>query len=301
MPCLRHPIVAPSLVSLESHEAGVKRLLSIVGRLALIASMTGGAGLALAQAPSGERVVLAPHRAVYELALDGAKPSKTIERARGRIVFDFTGDACDGYALAFRQVTELVPGEGAPRTIDARTTSFEEGDGGSYRFKTESTSGGAPETVDGTARKSGGGYEVRLTAPKPETFRDATDVMFPNAQMKAIIAAARAGQTTLNVRLYDGANTGKEVYETLAVIGKRLTTSPAEAPLQKPEFEKLARWPVSISYFKAGSGEQTPSYSIAFELYENGMTGAIRLDYGSFALRGTLSRLDPLPASDCRK
>jgi hypothetical protein len=85
------------------------------------------------------------------------------------------------------------------------------------------------------------------------------------------------------------------------VIGRKITAPAAEAPLRKPEFEKLARWPVTISYFKVGSGESTPAYTVSFELYENGVTGAIRLDYGSFALRGTLTRLDLLPASDCSK
>ncbi len=56
-----------------------------------------------------------------------------------------------------------------------------------------------------------------------------------------------------------------------------------------------------MSYFKVGSGETTPSYTISFELYENGVTGAVRLDYGSFALRGTLTRLDLLPQADCAK
>ena len=56
-----------------------------------------------------------------------------------------------------------------------------------------------------------------------------------------------------------------------------------------------------MSYFKVGSGEATPSISISFELYENGVTGAVRLDYGSFALRGTLTRLDLLPRQDCAK
>ena len=116
-----------------------------------------------------------------------------------------------------------------------------------------------------------------------------------------MIQAARAGQKTLSVRLYDGANSGKEVYDTLSIIGKRIEAEPSEKPLQRPEFEKMARWPVTISYFKAGSGESTPSYSITFELYENGVTGAIRLDYGSFALRGTLTRLDLLPQEPCAK
>lgn len=273
--------------------------LGLAGLSGAVAILAAGQVFAQPQAPG--RVVLAPHRAVYDLVLDPTKPAKSIEAARGRIAFDFTGDACEGYALSFRQVTQLTSSEGGPRVIDARTTSFEGGDGGSYRFKTESSIGGPAEVIDGTAEKSGGGYEVKLRAPKAETHREANDALFPNAQMKAVIAAARAGKTTLNVRLYDGANSGKEVYDTLSVIGKRIVSKPSETPLQTPEFEKLARWPVTMSYFKVGSGEATPSYTISFELYENGVTGAVKLDYGSFALRGTLTRLDLLPAQDCAK
>lgn len=272
-----------------------------VGIAALM--LAGGPAWAQANAaqPAPDRVVLAPHRAVYDLVLDNAKPSGNIETAKGRIAFEFTGDACEGYALSFRQVTQLGT-EAGPRVIDARTTSFEAGDGASYRFKTESSSGGAtPETVDGTAEKNSGGYEVKLRQPKAEIHRDGADALFPNAQMKAVIQAARTGKHTLNVRLYDGANSGKEVYDTLSVIGKRIESEPSEKPLQRPEFEKMARWPVTISYFKVDSGESTPSYSISFELYENGVTGAIKLDYGSFALRGTLTRLDLLPQEACVK
>jgi len=271
-------------------------LAGLLGTAAVLA-----AGAASAQVQSGGRVVLAPHRAVYDLVLEPSKPARNIEAARGRIAFDFTGDACEGYALSFRQVTQLNSSEGGPRTIDARTTSFEAGDGASYRFKTESSTGGAPEVIDGSAEKAGGGYEVKLRAPKAETHREAADALFPNAQMKAVIEAARAGKSTLNVRLYDGSNSGKEVYDTLSVIGKRIEAKPSEGPLQTAAFEKLARWPVSMSYFKVGSGESTPSYTISFELYENGITGAVKLDYGSFALRGTLTRLDLLPVQACAK
>ena len=274
--------------------------LGLAGFLAAAAAVANGP--LAAQPQSTGRVVLVPHRAVYDLVLDNGKAARNVESARGRIAFDFTGDACEGYALSFRQVTQLQSGEGGPRVIDARTTSFEAGDGASYRFKTESSASGAPpETVDGLASKSGDGYEVKLSAPKAETHREPLAAMFPNAQMKAVIQAARAGQNTLNVRLYDGANGGKDVYETLSVIGKRVDAKAVEAPLQRPEFENLARWPVTMSYFKVGSGESTPSYTISFDLYENGITGAVRLDYGSFALRGTLTRLDLLPQADCAK
>ena len=55
---------------------------------------------------------LAPHRAVYDLKLKEAHGQRSLQSARGRIVYDFSGTACDGYTLKFRQVTELDSGEG---------------------------------------------------------------------------------------------------------------------------------------------------------------------------------------------
>ena len=44
--------------------------------------------------------------------------------ARGRILYDFSGSACEGYALQFRQVSELNSGEGKMTLSDLRSTSW---------------------------------------------------------------------------------------------------------------------------------------------------------------------------------
>ncbi len=45
------------------------------------------------------------------------------------------------------------------------------------------------------------------------------------------------------------------------------------------------------------NGDQTPAYTISFDLYENGVSRALKLDYGDFALRGELKSLDVSPAT----
>jgi hypothetical protein len=40
---------------------------------------------------------------------------------------------------------------------------------------------------------------------------------------------------------------------------------------------------------------------LGFELYENGISRALRLDYGGFALRGELSALELLKATPCKQ
>ena len=47
--------------------------------------------------------------------------------ARGRILYDFSGNACEGYALQFRQVSELDNGEGKVTLSDLRSTTWEDG------------------------------------------------------------------------------------------------------------------------------------------------------------------------------
>ena len=255
-----------------------------------------------ASAETGLR--LAQHRAVYDLSLArSAGGSRGVENARGRIVLDFTGDACDGYATKYRQVTVLESGESGSRTSDLRTTSFEAADGQSFQFKTEQASDQrASETLDGRAELRAGALVISLRQPKREDHTFPGDTHFPTAHMKRLIEAARTGGQTASIKVFDGSDDGRKVYDTLAVIGRRIepAESAAEAPLRQEAIANVARWPVTLSYFSPGQGERTPIYVISFELYENGVSGALRLDYGGFALRGEMTGLELLPDTACR-
>ena len=252
-----------------------------------------------------DKVIFAPHRAVYDLKLDTSKPSRSVDSATGRIAFDFTGDACEGYALSFRQVTEINSAETGSRQIDVRTTNFEDPDSRLFRFKTQSMLGGAlADRVDGTAEKQNTGYRVQITQPKRDRFDFAADVIFPSEHLKRIVQAGLKGQSTFNVQVYDGSDDGKQVYDTFAVIGRKVepsNLSTLEEAAKRLELQKLNRWPVSISYFKTGSGEVNPSYAISFDLFENGITRALVLDYRDFRMTGELVKLDLMPLSSCAK
>ncbi|HEV2605037.1 MAG TPA: cell envelope integrity EipB family protein [Microvirga sp.] len=256
-------------------------------------------------AEGGAPVQLVPHRAVYDLSLLRSQGSQGVEGARGRIAFDFGGDACEGYTLKYRQVTVLESNESGPRTLDVRTATFESGDGRSMRFKTDSTLQGLPDdNVDGEAKAEAGGIAVRLKTPKAEAFSLPGAAVFPSEHLKRLIRAAQAGETSLAIKLFDGSDDGKKVYDTYAVIGRRIEPGAGanlEGAAKQEAVSKLARWPVSVSYYKAGAGDQVPVYAISFELYENGISRALRLDYGDFVLKGEMQSLEVLPASACQK
>ena len=116
-----------------------------------------------------------------------------------------------------------------------------------------------------------------------------------------LIKAAAAGQRIVEARVFDGAPDGRKVYDTLAVVGSTVKEEAGVEALKKSELSDAVRYPVTVSYFEPGVGERTPTYVLGFELYDNGISRALRLDYGGFALRGELTSLELLKSTPCNR
>jgi hypothetical protein len=260
------------------------------------------------QAPD-DGVVLAPHRAFYKLKLARTNGSRTINGVQGRILYDFSGSACEGYALKFRQISDLGSAEGQDALSDLSATSWEDGTAKKYRFTSQNKiNQQTSDSVDGHADRKPDAVAVTLDKPGGKTFNIPAGVVFPTEHMRKIIAAARAGKKLLEVMIYDGSENGEKLYNTLTVIGHAIAPGeqpPDDAAANSPEMAKLTRWPVTVSYFdrnpaKERSGEETPAYSISFELYENGISRALMLNYADFSISGELVSLDVKKAKPCK-
>jgi hypothetical protein len=248
------------------------------------------------------------HQALYELKLVKSRGTNAINSARGRILYNFSGSACEGYTSEFRQVSELDNGEGKRTLSDLRSTSWEDGDGKSYRFKISTRMNDAASSpVDGMAERSGDQITVRLKQPEAKTFTLDGTTVFPTEQIQRIIAAAREGKSLLQIAVYDGSDNGQKLYDTLTVIGKPIAPNqakPTDAVAGQAAFATLTRWPVTISYFDRAAGEktgeQTPVYAITLELYENGVSRALMLDYGNFVLSGEMTSIEMKDTKPCK-
>ena len=289
------------------------------GRVARVAAMTttalvmlGGITLAApAQTPapdaSSARIAptaahLAAHRAVYDLTLGKAEGSNAPAAATGRIAFDFTGSACEGWVMNFRQLTQLQPAEGEQRTSDMRSSTYEDGEGKSFRFTSQTLVNGRPsDSIDGSASKSGdGALSLKLARPAPAKVDLDATVVFPTEQIERLLAAAHADEHTVTMKVFDGSDTGQKIYDTLAVIGRPLDVPPPDKGVQIEAMTNVPRWPVSVSYFDSKKQDGTPEYILSFDLYDNGVSGALKLDYGDFELAGELTQLDLLPQKTCK-
>jgi hypothetical protein len=273
--------------------------------VACAVAMVSGAVLmsrARAFTPVGE---LASHRAVYELQLAQSHGSSSTVSARGRILYDFDGSACEGYKLEFRQVSELDNGEGKVTLSDLRSNTWEDGEAKNFHFKSENyLNDRLVDAVDGQAIRQAGDIAVALTKPKDATLSLDRSIVFPTEHVRRIIDAARAGKTILEFPVYDGSENGEKIYNTLTVMGHVIPPNervPTDAAVGQQALAGLSRWPVTVSYFDRNKavGEQTPVYAITFELYENGISRALLLDYNDFAISGELKSLEIRDAKPC--
>ncbi|HEY1546013.1 MAG TPA: cell envelope integrity EipB family protein [Xanthobacteraceae bacterium] len=262
---------------------------------------------AAAAAPAAAGVVLTPHRAIYDLRLQRTRGRGDIESVRGRIVYDFSGSACTGYALNFRQVSELDSSEQSKSVLsDVRSTTWEEAGAKHFRFSSENyINETSVEKVEGNAQRDADHVEVKLAKPQDKAFDLDHAMVFPTEQLRLIIEAARAGKTILELPVYDGSDNGEKVFSTMTVIGHEIPPDVKvdDAAAGQAALAGLKRWPVTISYFDSNStkgGEQTPTYAISFELYENGISRALQLDYDDFVVSGTMSGLDIKETPECK-
>jgi hypothetical protein len=252
-------------------------------------------------------VALIPHRAIYDLSLGTTRGNSQLAGVRGRILYDFGGSACQGYSLDFRQVSELDSGEGKVSTSDLRSTTWEGADAKSFKFTSQNfVDQNLIDSVDGRAEREPTKTAVALEKPQQKKLSLGAGVVFPTEHMVRVIKAARAGQAVLSFPVYDGSETGDKVFDTLTVIGHEIKPDERnhdDAAAAESRLTSVPRWPVTVSYFEGGkkenNTEQTPAYAISFELYDNGISRALALDYNNFVINGKLASLDIKDAAPC--
>ena len=249
---------------------------------------------------------LVPHRAIYDMELDRAEDGTGISALNGRMVYEFSGSACEGYSVSFRFVTEFQDVSGGSQVTDLRSSSYENPKDASFQFFSQTyVDQKLVEKTRGTARQDDGTKTVELQEPGERALTISGKTLYPTEHLSKVIEAARAGKSFLGADVYDGSETGDKVYATTAVIGAPVTE---DVPLSDEPAAAISRikqaeaWPVTIAYFDPAqeqNGEQTPVYQMTFLLYDNGISRQLKMDYGQFSLRGKLRQLELHEETGC--
>ncbi|ASP36598.1 hypothetical protein CHH27_03450 [Labrenzia sp. VG12] len=278
-----------------------------VGALFCAAALVIGQGTPVLAAGAGASAgqKLAPHRAVYDMKLGDTEEQAGIAGLSGRMVYDFSGNACEGYSVNFRFVTEFQDTNGGSQITDLQTTSFEEPAAASYQFLSKTfVDQKLVEETRGTAHAGADARTVELKQPAEKSLEIGGDVLFPTEHLLAILKAADENVHFLAADIYDGAETGEKVYATTTVIGTRAVNDlQGNADAVAASLDGETYWPVTVAYFDPSkddaSGELMPVYQLAFRLYENGISSHLKLDYGDFTIHGKMASLELYEEGDC--
>ncbi|HUS95977.1 MAG TPA: cell envelope integrity EipB family protein [Hyphomicrobiaceae bacterium] len=289
---------------------GLQRYWQATGAVcAVSAVLVTAAGAAMAAAP----IALVSHRAVYDITLDRTSAGSGVAELSGRMVYELKGNSCKGYEQTIRFVTRTENPKGKSTITDLRSLYWENADATKFRFETSQFQNDqlTEETV-GNATRASPTAPLSVTIKKPKNGRQSMpgSIMLPVQHSREILNAARAGKRVFTSDLYDGSEKGTKIYETTAIVGERRkpgydSTLPPFKAAGKSGSEVLQSqpaWPVSLSYFnrtQKPAGDEVPVYELAFMFYENGVSRKLLIDYGEFAIRGTLSQLEMLDPGTC--
>jgi hypothetical protein len=243
---------------------------------------------------------LVSHRAIYLLHLAEASGNNAPASADGMISYDFSSD-CDFYAQTLRQAVDMQPQEGRRQVSESRVSTYEDWRGQDFRFATNET-GARGEDVEGRAQRGGdGALAIALSSPRPQKISADAAVLFPTQHIAKLIRSAARGEKILLARVFDGSADGRKIYDVTAIIGDPRATPDEDRVAQAPQLRGLRRWPVSLAYFAEDRHDGLPDYVLNYDLYENGVSTHLRLDYGDYSLVGELERIEFPPQARCRK
>ena len=250
--------------------------------------------------PAAAAPALLPHRAVYEVSLAalGNDMGEGGAAMSGRMVYEFNGNACEGYTVNYRFVLQTADSDGQTTVNDMRMSTFEDGAGESFEFLSQNyTNQILTDETKGAATRADAAIAVDLAKPEDRSVTLPGGAVFPTAHLISVLEAAIAGERLVEAEVFDGQEPADRLFRTTSLIGVAKTAAPAA---EEAQIGTSRRWPATVSYFDASKGgDLTPEYTVSFDLWDNGVTSDLVMDYGSFTLKGRLADFEVLPASAC--
>lgn len=263
------------------------------------------AGLFLGCVSCSQAVTLASHRAIYDLEISRMDRSSGYSDVQGRLAYEVTGSACEGWAVNYRIANRYVQPEKAAQLLDTQLSTWESGDGLEMNLNQKQF---VDSTLDSeeklNIKRPRAGVEASgiMTKPKDLEFTISPDAVFPSTHQTRLLTGALEGKTRDVSMVFDGSD-GEKTYKAISFIGKKREPGTFELDKANPQTEPLraiASWPMSISYYAADNSTDTPAYQASFNMYENGVSTDLTLDYGSYALKGKLAKLEMLKTDTCK-
>lgn len=254
---------------------------------------------------SASAATLVSHRAIYDLEVSKMSDNSGYSSIEGKLAYELTGSVCEGWAVNYRIANRYVEAEKGSRVLDTQLTTWESGDGLEMNLSQKQF---IDNTLDSEERlvvkrpKPGAEANGTMTLPKELEFKVLPQALFPSTHQTKILEAARQGLTRDSSLVFDGSD-GEKMYRAITFIGKKRAPGTFALDQSNPQTEtvrNLPSWPMTVSYYPAEDDQAAaPIYQASFNVYENGVSTDLLMDYGSYVLKGKLTKLDLLKSAPC--
>ncbi len=261
-----------------------------------LAAVIFGSAITWGMAAPSAAADLAGHSAAYSMTLKSAASGSGVAAVKGAMIYNFA-DSCDGWTVENRTSFTLYYEEGAEIETQWSFLTWEAKNGLSYRFRVNTVRDGQViEDMQGIATLEGKGKKGKatLTRPKAMTIDLPAGTLFPSEHTLRLIEHAQSKGKVFSRVVFDGMSLDSP-FELNAIIGTPQT------PDKKPSSPLLARpgWQVRMAAFPYYSQDTTPDYEVSLRYRDNGVAEDIVQDYGNFAIRATLDKIEAAKKPDC--
>jgi EipB-like len=249
---------------------------------------------------------LAPHRAIYDLELSRTDRNSGYSNIEGKLAYELTGSKCEGFAVNYRMANRYTLPEKPVQLFDTQLTTWESGDGLEMNLSQKNfldSNLTSEERLKVKREKKDGEGKGSMTLPQELEFSLPAEALFPSTHQMKLLDEAKQGVTRDASIVFDGSDSEK-TYKAISFIGKLRAPGTFALDNDNPQADVLSKipsWPMTISYYSTeDKSVETPAYTASFNIYENGVSTDLLLDYGSYAMKGKLSKLDMLKSDDCK-
>ena len=255
--------------------------------------------------PSVWGAELVAHRAIYDLELVRGGGGADFTNAGGKMYLDWN-DVCDGWTMTQHVRLFFSNANGPTMQNDFSFSSWESRSGKNFRYSMLSkTNGEVNERVEGKAHIDPVTGMGKATFTKPTKFEMELPVgtIFPTQHIFDTVDHALVGGHSLVRYVFSG--TGDDsLNEVSAFISAGRGGVPYSESIDDDDTDadwqkNLDHWAISMGYFPFGGEDSRPEFEIHFEIFENGISPLMDLDYGTFAIRGTMKHVEFYPVPDC--
>jgi hypothetical protein len=248
--------------------------------------------------PAGALEV-APHRALYLMSLESAKPSSGVINASGTLGYQW-GETCDGWTIEQRYDLSMQYEDDKPVKIGSSFVTWEAKNGLSYRFNERKTRNGELEEEirgDASYKSLGGPGHATFTKPKDQVFDLPAGSYFPTAHTLMLIHKAEAGEHYVPAQVFDGSEFDGPVLVG-TVISDPVVKIPVSTEIKSPLLQHPS-WQMRLAFFPEASKAERPDYELGMRLLDDGVSGEMIIDYGDYIVRAKLQQIEPLARPAC--